>query len=196
MNRILLFSVAGVAATAVAATPAVAGLSGNRSFSHNLPVRAPTAARTVHFADEDHPTATPTTPQGSPTPTHTSPTRAAKQESEPGDDHGGDRVTTAPTGTAAPTSRHEAEPGDDHRGDRSPTATGTGAATTSPRPTRSPEPAATTPSHEPGDDRGGLTPTATSATLAPTTTPAPTSSQPGDRHGGGGSGGDDGGSHG
>jgi hypothetical protein len=117
MNRILLFSVAGVAATAVAAAPAVAGLSGNRSFSHNLPVRAPSAARTVHFADEDQPTAGPTTTQGSPAPTSTSPAPTATRHPEPGDDHGGDRVATtaSPTraATAAPT-KTSTEPDDRH----------------------------------------------------------------------------------
>jgi hypothetical protein len=93
MKRLPLI-LAGVAiASGVAATPAIAGLAGNPSFSHEIPVPAPSTAKAPLFAD-DHGGVTP--------------------HAEPGDDHGG---TTAPAelrddGGAS----REAEPGDDHGG--------------------------------------------------------------------------------
>lgn len=88
MKRLLLYS-AAAAAIAAAGIPAVAGLAGNPSFSHKLPVRAPSQAQLVQF--DDHGQAVPSTQR--PTP----------RESEPGDDRRND-------GTRAP------EPGDDRAG--------------------------------------------------------------------------------
>ncbi len=50
MKRILIISAIVAGAGAVAA-PAVAGLSGNPSFSHDVPVRVPAEARIVQFDD-------------------------------------------------------------------------------------------------------------------------------------------------
>jgi len=89
MKRLLLYSVAA-AAIAAAGIPAVAGLAGNPSFSHKLPVRAPSQAQLVQF--DDH---------GQAVHSSTAPTA---RESEPGDDRRTD-------GTRAP------EPGDDRGSD-------------------------------------------------------------------------------
>jgi hypothetical protein len=87
MKRLLIYS-AAAAAIAAAGIPAVAGLAGNPSFSHKLPVRPPSQAQLVEF--DDHGQAV-----------HS--TRPTARESEPGDDRSG-------TGTRAP------EPGDDRSG--------------------------------------------------------------------------------
>jgi hypothetical protein len=135
MNRILLASALGVAAIAVAAAPAVAGLVGNPSFSHEVPVQVPSQARIAHLVD-DHGR------DGAP---HASPSSTTAPSSEPGDDRGGhaepgddrgrgtepgdDRSQTSGANRGLP-GPGEPEPGDDDGG-------------LSPR----------TP--EPGDDRGG-----------------------------------------
>ncbi|HEY7263750.1 MAG TPA: hypothetical protein VH589_19975 [Trebonia sp.] len=89
MKRLILI-VAGVAvAGGVAATPAVAGLAGNPSFSHEIPVPAPSAAKTPEFAD-DHGGIT----------RHAEPgddRGGATQHAEPGDDHGGATVVAGPS---------------------------------------------------------------------------------------------------
>lgn len=78
MKRLALI-VAGVAvAGGMAATPAVAGLAGNPSFSHEIPVPAPSAAKAPLFAGDRSPTAEPGDDRGGLTP-----------DAEPGDDHGG-----------------------------------------------------------------------------------------------------------
>ncbi|HEV7206340.1 MAG TPA: hypothetical protein VGN18_17170 [Jatrophihabitans sp.] len=51
MNRLLVLGGSLVAAAAVAALPAVIGLSGNPSFSHQLPVHVPSQARAVELVD-------------------------------------------------------------------------------------------------------------------------------------------------
>jgi hypothetical protein len=45
MKRLLLIAVSFLAAAAAAVVPAVIGLAGNPSFSHQLPVRVPSQAR-------------------------------------------------------------------------------------------------------------------------------------------------------
>jgi hypothetical protein len=127
MKRLALI-LAGVAvAGGVAATPAVAGLAGNPSFSHEISVPVPSAAKTPLFAD-DHSRDGATVPASATAPPgddrggvsrHAEPgdDRGTSPEAEPGDDHGG--LTP------------HAEPGDDHGG--------------------------ITPQAEPGDDRGGQT---------------------------------------
>src|SRR5947209_3119194 len=52
MNKLIYVAVAAAAASGIAAAPAVAGLSNNPSFSHHLPVRVPSGARTVSVGDE------------------------------------------------------------------------------------------------------------------------------------------------
>ncbi len=143
MNRLLIASAVAAAACAVS-VPAVAGLAGNPSFNHRLPVHVPSQARLVQVDDHgrvvvakhgsDHPTSTRV-----PSPVHKS--RGA--EPEPGDDHGGTDVRTP-------------EPGDDNGG-----ATATesgddrgGATATEPGDDRG---GATATATEPGDDRGGAT---------------------------------------
>lgn len=89
MKRLILI-VAGVAlAGGVAATPAVAGLAGNPSFSHEIPVPAPSAAKTPVFTD-DHGGIT----------RHAEPgddRGGVTQHAEPGDDHGGATVVAEPS---------------------------------------------------------------------------------------------------
>ena len=125
MKRVLIFSAVAAAAVGLSAAPAVAGLAGNASFSHQLPVRVPSGATAAQVAD-DHgheavdndsdtnsatPTATPTS--ASPTATrtdrdehHGSPTPSTTTEpgedrhgsptgTEPGDDRGQDATTSA-----------------------------------------------------------------------------------------------------
>jgi hypothetical protein len=92
MKRLLLILAAIVATGGIAATPAVAGLAGNPSFSHQIPVPVPSQAQSPQFAD-DHGR------DGAVPAVSTSPARHA----EPGDDRGG-------SGSG------HAEPGDDHGG--------------------------------------------------------------------------------
>lgn len=51
LNRLLVLAGSVVAAATVAALPAVMGLSGNPSFSHQLPVHVPSRARAVSLVD-------------------------------------------------------------------------------------------------------------------------------------------------
>ena len=125
MKRLALI-LAGVAvAGCAAATPAVAGLAGNPSFSHEIPVPVPSAAKTPLFAD-DHSrdgatvpasvTAAPGDDRGRAS-RHAEPgdDRGASPEAEPGDDHGGITPHAEPGDDRGGTSPH-AEPGDDHGG--------------------------------------------------------------------------------
>ena len=141
MKRLALI-LAGVAvAGCVAATPAVAGLAGNQSFSHEIPVPVPSAAKTPLFAD-DHSRDGATVPASVTAPRgddrggasrHAEPgdDRGASPEAEPGDDHGGITPHAEPGDDRGGQTPH-AEPGDDRGGQ--------------------------TPHAEPGDDRGGQTP--------------------------------------
>jgi hypothetical protein len=135
MKRLLIIS-AVAAATLGAAVPAFAGIAGNPSFSHKIPVRVPVNAQVVTFDDHGGsrhgsaaPSATPSksvTPSKSATPLKSAtPSHSATKHPEPGDDNGG--LTSSPT--------THVEPGDDK-----------GGLTSSP-----------TTHVEPGDDKGGLT---------------------------------------
>jgi hypothetical protein len=126
MKRLALIAAGVVVAGGVAATPAVAGLAGNPSFSHEIPIPVPSAAKTPLFADDhsrDGATAS-SSVTARPTDDHGGITRPVEPgddrggltpHTEPGDDHGG----LAPH--AEPTDDHggltqQAEPGDDHGG--------------------------------------------------------------------------------
>jgi hypothetical protein len=97
MKRIALIAAGIALAGGIAATPAVAGLAGNPSFSHEIPVPVPSKAKQPVFLD-DHGggTRSPATPHAEPTDDHGGLTPHA----EPTDDHGG--LTP------------HAEPSDDH----------------------------------------------------------------------------------
>jgi hypothetical protein len=141
VNRILIFGAAAVASAGIAATPAIAGLAGNSSFSHQIPVRVPSQARTPDLFDDHGASrdgghrstpssraAEPGDDRGSREPDPGDDRGLSGAEPEPGDDDGGARTT--------------AEPGDDRGGDNTSAEPGDddgGARTTA----------------EPGDDRGG-----------------------------------------
>jgi len=83
MKRLLLILAAIVVTGGIAAAPAVAGLAGNPSFSHQIPVPAPSKAQHPSFADDRGgltPHAEPGDDRGGATP-----------HAEPSDDHGGGR---------------------------------------------------------------------------------------------------------
>lgn len=147
MKRLLIATGITVAALTVA-TPAVASLSGNPSFSHKLPVRVPSSAQVVKFDDHGVEVSDRSDSQSSrhesrratssPSPSATS------TRTEPGDDHGVDPNDDR-SGTAT------SEPGDDNGVDPIGASTATPTAATSDdhgnaSPTRS---------AEPGDDKGG-----------------------------------------
>src|ERR1700761_4612216 len=52
MMKVLLIAAGAVIAGGVAATPAIAGVAGNPSFSHTISVPVPSTATTPHFADD------------------------------------------------------------------------------------------------------------------------------------------------
>jgi hypothetical protein len=134
MNRFLIVAVTAAGACAVA-FPAFAGLSGNPSFSHRIPVRVPSQAKLVHFDDHGHPVSVdPTT--SSPSRVPSSATGSSESEPEPTDDHGA-------------ASAH-VEPGDDHGGAR---------ASTEPGDDNSAAGEHSSVTSEPGDDNGTDTPT-------------------------------------
>jgi hypothetical protein len=109
MNRLLLLTATALTATGLAAAPAVAGLAHNPSFSHQLPVRAPSDAQTVEVGDDSAPTVhlSPSSSQPNQAARRTAPPSASptaipsrSRTPEPGDDRGG----------------ASSEPGDDHGG--------------------------------------------------------------------------------
>ena len=105
MKRLVLI-IAGVAvAGSVAATPAIAGLTGNPSFSHEIPVPAPSAAKTPLFADDQVRSGATVKPADD----HGGQTRHA----EPGDDRGGQAPHVEPGDDRGGVTT-AAEPGDDH----------------------------------------------------------------------------------
>lgn len=135
MKRILIISAIVAGAGAVAA-PAVAGLSGNPSFSHDVPVRVPSEARIVHFDDHGGVLGEDAASRHNrvPSPSDTS------HGLEPGDDHRSG-ASTSPSGGGM----------DD--------ATMATSASAGPEPSDHPSAASSTSPHpEPGDDRGGLSP--------------------------------------
>jgi len=117
MRRLAVILTGVVLAGGVAATPAIAGLAGNPSFSHEIPVPAPHAAKAPLFADTKH-----RDDRGG-VRRHAEPgeDRGASSKAEPSDDRG----STAPE--AEPTDDHgvqtpHAEATDDHGGDQVPHA--------------------------------------------------------------------------
>ena len=129
MKRLILI-IAGVAvAGSVAATPAIAGLAGNPSFSHEIPVPAPSAAKAPVFAD-DHSRDDGTVPASAAATAEHGDDLGTSAKAEPGDDCGGITPHAEPGDDRGGQVAH-AEPGDDRGG--------------------------ITPHAEPGDDRGGAT---------------------------------------
>jgi hypothetical protein len=104
VRRILLIAAALIAAGMLAATPAIAGLAGNPSFSHDLPVDVPSQAKSPQLADDDH--------HGSPTATVT-PAPSSARHLEPGDEHGSATESAEPGDEHGSATTH-VEPGDDH----------------------------------------------------------------------------------
>src|SRR4051812_50123648 len=93
MNRLFLLTAAALTAPGLAAAPAVAGLAHNPSFSHQLPVRAPSGAQAVELGDDSALTVPSSTASSRPTPTASpSATPSRSRTAEPGDDHGGGRT--------------------------------------------------------------------------------------------------------
>jgi hypothetical protein len=117
MKRIMLVAAGIALAGGIAATPAVAGLAGNPSFSHELPVPVPSKAKQPVFLD-DHGggTRSQATPHAEPTDDHGGLTPHA----EPTDDHRRGGATAYPASPyPRPTDDHggltpHAEPSDDH----------------------------------------------------------------------------------
>ena len=117
MRRLAVILTGAVLAGGVAATPAIAGLAGNPSFNHEIPVPAPRAAKAPRFADIKH-----GDDRG-----------GVRRHAEPGADRSasskarpsGDRGSTTPE--AEPTDDHgaqtpHADPTDGHGGDQVPHA--------------------------------------------------------------------------
>lgn len=126
MNRFIFVAVAAAAAGGIATAPAIAGLSHNPSFSHQLPVRVPSGAQTVNVDDEHplhvHPTASPSAKDSrGPEVESRGPEAEPSDDNgvhggalEPGDDNGHDGQVVAP---ATAVSSHEAEPEPEHGDD-------------------------------------------------------------------------------
>jgi hypothetical protein len=114
MKRLLLILAAIVATGGIAAAPAVAGLAGNPSFSHQIPVPVPSKAQQPSFAD-DH------SRDGAVTAaTSIASTTPATAHPEPGDDRGDATAHPEPSDDRGDATPH-AEPSDD-RGDATPHA--------------------------------------------------------------------------
>jgi hypothetical protein len=90
MKRIFLVAVGIALAGGIAGAPAVAGLAGNPSFSHEIPVPAPSNTKQPVFLDHG----------------------GATRHVEPGDDRGHAASTPSASTPAAP----HAVPADDHGG--------------------------------------------------------------------------------
>jgi hypothetical protein len=101
MQRGLIISAVALAAVGLAAAPAVAGLAGNPSFSHQLPVHVPSQARAPQLVD-DH--------------GHDGARPSKSSEPEPGDDRGGATSEPEPGDDRGGATSGEPEPGDDHGG--------------------------------------------------------------------------------
>jgi hypothetical protein len=112
MKRLLLILAAIVATGGIAAAPAVAGLAGNPSFSHQIPVPVPSKAQPPSFADDHGHAAAADIPASAVS-------KATAAHPEPGDDRGGATATThAEPGDDHGGATPHAEPSDDHGGDR------------------------------------------------------------------------------
>ena len=143
MKRLLIATGITVAALTVA-TPAVASLSGNPSFSHKLPVRVPSSAQVVKFDDHGVEVSDRSDSQSSRHESRratSSPSPSATSTRRAGDDHGVDPNDDR-SGTAT------SEPGDDNGVDRRRQHRDTPAATSDDHGNASP-----TRSAEPGDDK-------------------------------------------
>ena len=118
MKRLLLILAAIVATGGIAATPAVAGLAGNPSFSHQIPVPVPSQAQSPQFADDHGHDGT--VPTASPSPIrHAEPgddRGGATRHAEPGDDRGGVTATAEAGDDHGGSGSGHAEQGDDHGG--------------------------------------------------------------------------------
>jgi hypothetical protein len=106
MKRIVLAVATISAASVLAAAPAFAGLVGNSSFSHQIPVPVPSGAHRVQQV-EDHLSVVSTTP---PAP------KPSRSHLEPGDDHGGATRHSEPGDDRSSSTSRAPEPGDDHGG--------------------------------------------------------------------------------
>jgi uncharacterized membrane protein YgcG len=118
MNRLLIISGLAAAACVAVAVPAVAGLSGNPSFSHRIPVTVPTQAQLVQFDDRGQLRGSAT-----PTPTHHATPEPGDDRgtaAEPGDDPGATAEPGDDRGTAA------VEAGDDRSTTTAPSDDSTG----------------------------------------------------------------------
>ncbi|HWO52486.1 MAG TPA: hypothetical protein VNN23_12865, partial [Ornithinibacter sp.] len=102
MRRLLIALLAGVAV----AVPASVGLLGNASFAERLPLHSPTSD--LSSSAPESPTPTPSPTESEPGDDHGGDRPVGTSDDEPGDDHGGDR----------PVGASDDEPGDDHGGDR------------------------------------------------------------------------------
>jgi len=97
MKRLVVMTVAAVAAGGIAAAPALAGLRGNPSFSQQIPVPAPSQAKPPNLPAVDHGGLTrhpePGNSSGGATPGVTSGAVGGgpNPSAEPSDDHGGSR---------------------------------------------------------------------------------------------------------
>lgn len=122
MKRLALI-LAGVAvAGGLAATPAVAGLAGNPSFSHEIPVPVPRAAKAPLFADDRSGDG----PHRGAVPRHAEPGddhAGVTTHAEPADDHGGTPPPAEPSDDRGGVTPH-AEPADNHGGATLRTETG------------------------------------------------------------------------
>ena len=119
MKRLLLICSAVAVASGVAAAPAVAGLSGNSSFSHQIPVRVPTQASIPQVADDNGADGVRLVVPGASSGRHADDGRQAaasatpsRSATEPGDDRGGASRTAEPGDDRGAT----VEPGDDRGG--------------------------------------------------------------------------------
>jgi hypothetical protein len=170
MNKLIYVAVAVAAASGIAAAPAVAGLSNNPSFSHQLPVRVPSGAQPVIVGNE-HSLAAHRSPSASPSAKDSRGPEAEAGDdraqdvpdndvndhdvndvnddhgavAEPGDDNGHDGagVTAVTPPSAGVTQEVEPEPGDDKGSDVQ--AVKTVAASPAPQPV------------DHGDDKGAAT---------------------------------------
>ncbi len=131
MNRLIYVALTAAAAAGIAATPALAGLSHNPSFSHQLPVRVPVGAQpvkvaanhtlTVHTPEQHRRSSTPSASPSATAATTatTAPIAAPVNPVEPGDDRaaavepGDDRGAAVEPGDDRGAA---VEPGDDRTG--------------------------------------------------------------------------------
>ncbi len=109
MKRLILILAGAMVAGGAAAAPAVAGLAGNPSFSHEIPVPVPSAAKTPLFADDGSRAAV------APTTATVAGVRSRHAEIEPGDRRGQATRPAEPGDDNGGLTPH-AEPGDDNGG--------------------------------------------------------------------------------